>query len=72
MRSEIRLDTNNSNQHIYTDYRKTPKFLDTENVCCNQPKIQTKRIFHREICSKCADRMANSADPDQTAPCGAV
>ena len=28
--------------------------------------------FNREIYPKCADRIANSADPDQTAPLGAV
>ena len=27
-----------------------------------------QRSFHREICPKCADGMANSVDPDQTAP----
>ena len=26
-------------------YCKSPKFSDTQNVCCNQPKIQTKRFF---------------------------
>ena len=52
----------------------TVKFLNfrmPEN-CCNLPKIQTKRpnlgIFHQ----KDANRIANSADPDQTAPLGAV
>ena len=28
--------------------------------------------YHRVMCPKDADRMANSADPDQTAPLGAV
>ena len=27
-------------------------------------EIQTKRCFHGEIYPKCADRMANSVDPD--------
>ena len=30
----------------------SPKFLDTQNVCCNHPKIQTKRSFHRKIYPK--------------------
>ena len=51
-------------------YRKSPKFLDAQNVCCNHPKIQTMRPFHEEICPKGADGMANSVDPDQTAPLG--
>ena len=35
-----------------------------ENVCCNHPKMQTKKSFHREMCPKDADGMANSVDPD--------
>ena len=35
-------------------------------------KIQTKRSFHREICPKDANRMANSVDTDQTAPLGGL
>ena len=54
-------------------YRKVPKFLDARKHCCNLPKIQTKRpnlyrVFHQ----KDADGIANSEDPDQTAPLGAV
>ena len=29
-------------------------------------------LYHREMCPNDADGMANSADPDQTAPLGAV
>ena len=53
-------------------YSKVPKFLDTRKLCCNHPKIQTKKFFHRKICPKGADGVANSVDPDQTAPQGAV
>ena len=52
-------------------YRKSPKFSDTQNVCCNHAIIQTKMSFHRKNCPKCSDGMANSVDPDQTAPLGA-
>ena len=38
----------------------------------NPAKIQTKTFFHREMCPKGVDGMANSVDPDQTAPLGAV
>ena len=31
------------------DYRKIPKFSDTRNLCCNLPKIQTKRPNHRDF-----------------------
>ena len=41
-------------------------------MCCNHAKIQIKMSFHREIYLKGADGMANSVDPDQTAPLGAV
>ena len=50
---------------------KLPNFRILKN-CCNLPKIQTKRpnlgIFHQ----KDANGIANSEDPDQTAPLGAV
>ena len=55
-----------------SEYRKVPKFSDARKLCCNLPKIQTKRpnlwVFH----SKDANGIANSEDPDQTAPLGAV
>ena len=53
-------------------YRKVPKFLDTKKLCCNRPKNQTKRPNLRVFCQKDANGIANSEDPDQTAPRGAV
>ena len=53
-------------------YRKVPKFSDARKFCCNDPKIQTKRPNCRVLCQKDANGIANSADPDQTAPLGAV
>ena len=35
-------------------------------------KFKQRGFYHREIYPKCVDRMANSADPVQTAPLGAV
>ena len=54
------------------DYRKIPKFSDAKNLCCNLPKIQTKRPNQRVFRQNVANGMANSEDPDQTAPLGAV
>ena len=34
--------------------------------------VTTLKFKYREICPKGADGMANSVDPDQTAPLGAV
>ena len=48
------------------EYRKVPKF-SLEN-CCNLPKIQTKRLNLRVSRQKDANGIANSEDPDQTAP----
>ena len=48
--------------------RKVPKFSDTRNLCCNLPKIQTKRQNLRVSGQKDANRKANSEDPDHTAP----
>ena len=53
-------------------YRKLPKFWDARNLCCNIPKIQTKRPNQRVFCQNGANGIANSKDPDQTAPLGTV
>ena len=49
-----------------------PKFSDAKKLCCNLPKIQTKRPNLRVFCQNDAYGMANGVDPDQTAPRGAV
>ena len=51
---------------------KVPKFSDARKLCCNLPKIQTKRPNIRGFSKKDANGIANSEDPDQTAPLGAV
>ena len=56
----------------YCGYHKVPKFLDTKKLCRNLPKIQTKRPNLRVFCQNDANGIANSEDPDQTAPLGAV
>ena len=53
-------------------YRKIPKFSDAQKHCCNLPKIQTKTLNLREFHQKGVNGIANSEDPDQTAPLGAV
>ena len=54
------------------DYRKVPKFTDAKKLCCNLSKIQEKRSNLWVFRQKAANRIANSEDPDQTAPLGAV
>ena len=49
-------------------YRKIPKNLDSRKFLCNHSKIWTRWLYHRVMHPKDADRMANSVDPDQTAP----
>ena len=53
-------------------YRKVPKFLDTRKLCCNLPKIQKRKPNLSVYSKKDANGTANSEDPDQTAPLGAV
>ena len=48
------------------------KNSDTQNICCNPPKIWTRWLYRRVMHSKDADKIANSVDPDQTAPLGAL
>ena len=57
-----------------TQKQNTVKFLNfrTKKLCCNLPKIQTKRLNLRVLCQNDANGIANSEDPDQTAPLGAV
>ena len=49
-------------------YRKVPKFWDTRKLCCNHPKTGNKRFYHGVMHPKDANSIANSEDPDQTAP----
>ena len=53
-------------------YCKVPKFSDAKKLCCNLPKIQTKRPNLRVFCPNDANGIANSEDPEQTVPLGAV
>ena len=53
-------------------YRKFPKYSDTQKSGCNHSKIRTMWLYHRVMSPNDADGMANSVDPDQTAPLGAV
>ena len=39
---------------------ETRKFSDVQNAYCNHAKIQSNWSFHREICLKNADGMANT------------
>ena len=54
------------------DYRKVSKFSDARKLCCNLPKIQEKWPNLSVFRQKDANEIANSEDPDQTAPLGAV
>ena len=55
-----------------TIYRKVPKFWDARILCCNLPEIQTKRPNLKVFRQNGANGIANTEDPDQTAPLGAV
>ena len=57
------------NTHIYRNFLK---YSDTQKICCNLFKIWTMWLYHRVMSPNDADRMANSVDPDQTAPPGEV
>ena len=58
--------------HELISYRKFPKYSDTQKICCDYSKIWTMWLYHRVNSPNDADGMANSVDPDQTAPLGAV
>ena len=48
------------------------KFLifGRKKLCCNSHKIQTKRPNLKVFCQNYANGIANSEDPDRTAPLG--
>ena len=51
-------------------YCKAPEFSDTQKLGCNPHEIQTKMPNLGEFCQNDANGIANSHDPDQTAPLG--
>ena len=53
-------------------YRTFPKYSDTQNICRSHSKIWTVWLYHSVRSPNDADGIANSVDPDQTAPVGAV
>ena len=53
-------------------YCNVPKFSDARKLCCNLPKIQEKWPNLMAFRQKDANHLANSEDPDQTGPLGAV
>ena len=56
----------------HVTYRKVPKFSDARKLRCNLPKIQTKWPNLSIFPQKDANGIANSEDPDQTAPLGEI
>ena len=48
--------------------RKFPNYSDTQKICCNHSKIWTMWLYYRVMSPNDADGMANSVDPDQSAP----
>ena len=59
------------NKTTIFNYRKIPKNSDTRKYTVKILKFDVW-IFYREMRPNNADGMANSVDPDQTAPLGAV
>ena len=46
-------------------YRYDPNNLDTQNICCNYPKILTMWLYHSVMHQKDVDEIAYSVGPDQ-------
>ena len=55
------------NDLILQGYLKVPEFWYAKKLCCNLPKIQTKRPNLRIFFQNDANGIANSEDPDRTA-----
>ena len=50
-------------------YRKNPKNMDTQKICCYHPKIWTRWVYQRVMHPKEAAGIANSVDPDMGLHC---
>ena len=64
----IALEMSSISKKNFSLYRKNPKNLYTQTICCHHPKIWISCLYHSEIGPKDVDRIANSVDPDQIAP----
>ena len=53
---------------IYLKFKQRGQTVYGRNLCCNLPKIQTKRPNLRVFSQEDVNGIANSEDPDQTAP----
>ena len=59
-----------SKQVHVLNYCNLPKISDAKKLRCKLQKIQTKTPYLMEFRQKGANGVANSEDPDQTAPLG--
>ena len=64
----IRKTEYGSDYTVSDNYRKVSTFSDARKLCSKLPKLQTKKPNRRTFCPRDANGIANSADPDQTAP----
>ena len=63
---------NEERDQATNSHRKSPKYSDTQNIAVIILKFEQCGSTTKLGVQKNADRMANSVDPDQTAPLGAV
>ena len=55
-----------ADEHLpHVVYHKVPKFSDSRKLCCNLPRIQTKRPKLRVFYQNVANGIANSEDPEE-------
>ena len=63
-------DTISHKEWTTSNYLKNPKNLVTRKKnCCNHTKIWRKWLYHRVMCPKDTDRIANTVDPDLALDC---
>ena len=70
MAAHLRLQNEFTEDEKYMYYRNDPKFLDTQNICCNHSKVWTVWLYHTLMSPNDADGMANSVDPDEQSDLG--
>ena len=65
---EIVLPKNCFKNRLSSEFSKNLKNLETWKYCCKYLTTWPLWFYHTLMYPECVDRMANSVDPDQTAP----
>ena len=64
----VKVESDLKPEQTTTTNFQNPENLDTRKKCCKYPEIGRVSFYYRVMGLKDADGIANSVNPDQTAP----